>query len=126
MIKSKVYIRLAMVFMIIACLVYIGLVALPYKFNDSECYNAVALYRLLFCWGATYLCFEVEKTNRNIIEVWLLKWILIYITGFQFVRFIFNLLVDGAITKYEIFVLVCGLVLTIFIAVKHWRREHKK
>lgn len=124
--KNGVYVTLAMVFIITSCVLYgTTIIAMPILSN-SDYYNLAALYRLLFSWGATYICFEVESHRRESSGVWVLKWILIYITGFQLVRAVFNFIIENTITWVEGVVLFVGLILTIFIAVKHWRREHSR
>lgn len=105
-------------------MVYGVIIAIMPILSDSGYYNLAALYRLLFSWGATYLCFDIEQSNKNSVTVWALKWILIYVTGFQLVRLVFNYFFDNSITWIENSILLSGLVLTIFLAINHWRNDH--
>lgn len=122
--RNTTYIWLSIAFITLSCLVY-GLILVLFPVLGNEWYyNGVAIYRLLFTWGATYMTFDVYRNNRNTIEAWVLKWICVYITGFQFVRLTFNWFVTDRITKLEIGVMVAGLAFTIYKALNDWKSDH--
>lgn len=122
--KTTIYISLAIIFIALACMVY-GFVLLLFPLMDVDLYyNCAAVYRLLFCVGAMYLTFDIAQLRPNSIKVWLLKWFCIYVTGFQFVRLTFNWFVTSVITIYEIGLMLLGFIVTVFLALKHWKNDH--
>lgn len=121
---NKAYITLAICFIIASCAVYAGVIALYPHISDATYYNLAALYRLLFVWGATYLTFYIERQNPNNVSVWFIKWLCVYITGFQAVRLAFNIFGDTTTTPLEIGLLILGAVVCVPLSIKHWRDVH--
>ena len=110
----------------LSCMVYGATMALFPLLGDDVYYNGIAIYRLLFCLGTTYLTFEIHQFRRNSISAWALKWLCIYLTGFQFVRLTFNWFVTSVITKAEVGVMVIGFIATVLLALKHWKDDHTR
>jgi len=97
---------------------------------DTVYYNLIGLMRFFFLLGFTDLVcviYKIGKINRN---TWLLKWLLVYLTGFQLVRTIFNFFVGASyfsthnnVMIAELSIYAGGLLVTIFLAITKWKND---
>lgn len=127
--RRSIYISLSLTFILVSILVYCGTFIIPRSsaiFSqdelDSLYFNICSLYRFFFVLGSLYMAIFISEDKPFYILVWLLKWILAFLTGAQLVRFVGNILVDGTVTKTELSIYVIGLVVTIFMAIKEARK----
>lgn len=131
--SSKTYIYLATVFIVLACLTYIGVMAIPgvndlsaadNLFYDRIYYHATNIYRALFCVGALYMAVYITSNEQKHLATTVLKALLLFIVGWQWVRMVFNFFVNETITSAELTIDVIILLITAVRAYYKWINEH--
>lgn len=99
---------------------------------DNVYYNLVGLMRFFFLLGFTDLVCVIYKMGEINRSTWILKWLLIYLTGFQLVRTIFNYYVganyfstqnDAMVA--ELIIYAVGLAVTIVLAIIKWENDSR-
>ena len=133
MFTSRSYLRLSILFAILAIAAYLGVLAIPpVKDGDSKAYNDIlnglyyngsCVYRLLFCISATYLTFYTARWDRRTSQIIALKYLFVYLCGFQLVRLIFNMFIGNAMCNLELVIDGAGLIVTSYLLYKSLRND---
>ena len=131
--SNKTYIYLAMAFVGLAALVYSGVFFIPSFEGLSEAdnvfysrlyFNLDSVGKALFSLCPLYLSLYITTNEPKHIATTMLKALLLFIVGFLWTRMVFNFFVNETITKAELIVDVCILLLTAVRAYYKWRNEH--